>query len=66
MKWWVQCFDKNWARCMNHECRALFWLFAVKHRRKCPECRMNNSHQLFVVNETEENDELQTGMHREQ
>ena len=46
MKWWVQCFDRNWVRCANYRCRAEFWLLDVKRRRKCPKCRMDNRHQL--------------------
>ena len=46
MKWWVRCFDRNWVRCANHDCRTEFWYENVKRRRKCPKCKMDNRHQL--------------------
>lgn len=42
MKWYSVQFDSNWVRCRNYRCRSEFQRESIFHKRKCPNCKMNN------------------------
>lgn len=42
MKWYAVQFDKNWATCRNHNCKAQFVVKNIAGKRKCPVCKMDN------------------------
>ena len=49
MKWYNVQFDPSWVRCANHNCAIEYLLKAIRHKRKCPNCGMDNHHYLKVT-----------------
>lgn len=47
MSWYTICFDRNWIRCTNTDCKQEYYVGIKDERRykrknKCPSCKLDN------------------------